>query len=154
MTRHESLLASDAERDAVTDRLRRAAGEGRLEPDELGERVEAALRSRTRGELARLLVDLPVDVSAKWRRPPPRSRARPRTPSALAGAGLVAAVMLAVAVALVTWFVALELFGGAMLIGVAAFWLACCSLDRASSTVSACMSRQLPGGTRRAPPTA
>ena len=38
--------------------LRAAAGEGRLTPDELDERLEAALNSRTFGELAMLTADL------------------------------------------------------------------------------------------------
>jgi hypothetical protein len=59
MNRHSSLRASDADRDAVTERLRRAAVEGRLEPDELEERVGLALRARTYGDLGRLLSDLP-----------------------------------------------------------------------------------------------
>lgn len=50
--------ASDADRDRVLDVLRVAAGEGRLTPDELDERVTAALTSRTLGELAVLTADL------------------------------------------------------------------------------------------------
>lgn len=60
MARHASLRASDADREAVTERLRRAAGEGRLEPDELEDRLHAALRARTYGELDRVLADLPA----------------------------------------------------------------------------------------------
>lgn len=64
MARHSSLRASDADRDAVADRLRQASVEGRLEPDELEDRLHAAFRARTYGELDRLLTDLPV----QWRR--------------------------------------------------------------------------------------
>jgi hypothetical protein len=53
------LRASQDERDRVVERLRTHAGEGRLELDELEERVESALRARTRGELAALMSDLP-----------------------------------------------------------------------------------------------
>jgi DUF1707 SHOCT-like domain len=35
MRRNDSLRAADADRDAVIERLREAAGEGRLEPHEL-----------------------------------------------------------------------------------------------------------------------
>jgi hypothetical protein len=52
------MRASDADRDRVMDVLRVAAGEGRLTPDELDERLEAALSSRTLGELATLTADL------------------------------------------------------------------------------------------------
>src|SRR3954467_7885687 len=51
--------ASDAERDATADPLRVAGGHGRLEPDELEERLEAAYSARTVGELAALTDDLP-----------------------------------------------------------------------------------------------
>jgi len=67
MARHSSLRASDADRDAVTERLRRAAGEGRLEPEELEDRLDTALRARTYGELDRVLSDLPTVVPATHR---------------------------------------------------------------------------------------
>jgi hypothetical protein len=59
MASRHLLRASDADRDAVAERLRQAAVEGRLDADELEERVHAALRARTYGDLDRLLVDLP-----------------------------------------------------------------------------------------------
>jgi hypothetical protein len=65
--RHSSIRASDADRDAVAERLRQAAVEGRLEPDELEERLHAALRARTYGELDGLLADLPSDRPARRR---------------------------------------------------------------------------------------
>jgi hypothetical protein len=60
MARDSSLRASDADREAVTERLRKAAAEGRLEPDELEDRVHTALRARTYGELDRVVADLPA----------------------------------------------------------------------------------------------
>jgi hypothetical protein len=57
--RNAELRASQDERDRVVDTLRTHAGAGRLELEELEERVELALRARTRGELAALLRDLP-----------------------------------------------------------------------------------------------
>jgi hypothetical protein len=59
MNRTATLRASDADRDAVADRLHQAAVEGRLEPEELEERLHRALRARTYGELRRLVADLP-----------------------------------------------------------------------------------------------
>jgi len=59
------MRASDADRDRVVDVLRAAAADGRLTPEELGQRVPAAYSARTLGELARLTADLadrPVDV--------------------------------------------------------------------------------------------
>ena len=67
MTRQSSLRASDVDREAVTERLRQAAGEGRLEPDELEERLHMALRARTYGELDRVLFDLPAKGTALTR---------------------------------------------------------------------------------------
>ena len=53
----------------MAERLRHAAVEGRLEPDELEARLETAFRARTYGELDRLLADLPAQPV---RREPPR----------------------------------------------------------------------------------
>ena len=53
------MRASDADRDRVLDVLREAAAEGRRTPDELDERMGAALTARTLGELATLTADLP-----------------------------------------------------------------------------------------------
>jgi hypothetical protein len=52
------MRASDADRDRVLDVLRDAAGDGRLTAAEFDERMEAALSSRTLGELAVLTADL------------------------------------------------------------------------------------------------
>jgi len=51
--------ASHADRDRTAELLRVAAGDGRLTPDELDERLEAALTAKTLGELAVLTTDLP-----------------------------------------------------------------------------------------------
>ena len=52
------MRASDADRDRVLDLLREAAADGRLTAVEFDERMEAALSSRTFGELAVLTADL------------------------------------------------------------------------------------------------
>jgi hypothetical protein len=62
--------ASDAEREAVAERLRDAAGDGRLDPDELEERLEAAYSARTHGELVPLTSDLPERAPAPPGREP------------------------------------------------------------------------------------
>jgi hypothetical protein len=59
-TRDPEMRASQEERDRVVELLRTHAGEGRLDLDELEERVETALSARTRGELDALVADLPV----------------------------------------------------------------------------------------------
>jgi hypothetical protein len=58
------LRASHQDRDRVVEILRVAAGDGRLTPEELDERLEAALTARTFGELASLTTDLPAAGSA------------------------------------------------------------------------------------------
>jgi hypothetical protein len=63
------LRASDADRDRVAERLRAAAGEGRLSADELEERLEQAFAARTEAELAPLTVDLPAPFVPPRRRP-------------------------------------------------------------------------------------
>jgi hypothetical protein len=60
----DQLRASDADRQAMVDRLRRAHDEGRLDLAEYDERVRTAYAARTYAELARLTADLPA--------PPPR----------------------------------------------------------------------------------
>src|SRR5215468_8069927 len=59
-----ALRASHADRDQVAEVLRVAAGDGRLSPDELDERLERALTARTYAELAALVADLPAAGTA------------------------------------------------------------------------------------------
>jgi Domain of unknown function (DUF1707) len=54
------IRASDAERDATVERLRDAAGEGRLTLEEFSDRMEQASTAKTRAELDQLLTDLPA----------------------------------------------------------------------------------------------
>ena len=60
MSRRATLRASDHDREQVAERLRNAAGEGRLGADELEERVAVALSAKTYGELEPLVSDLPA----------------------------------------------------------------------------------------------
>jgi len=55
-----TLRCSDAERERVAAFLRDQAVEGRLTPDELEERLERAYAAVTRGDLDRLVIDLPT----------------------------------------------------------------------------------------------
>ncbi|MHB1834778.1 MAG: DUF1707 domain-containing protein [Solirubrobacteraceae bacterium] len=61
MGRNAHLRASDADRDQIVERLRRAATEGRIAAEELEQRVSAALKARTYGELEATVADLPRD---------------------------------------------------------------------------------------------
>jgi uncharacterized protein DUF1707 len=62
---------SDAERDAAATRLRDAAAEGRLDLEELAERLAAAYAATTRAELEPLTADLPGAAA-----PPTRAEQR------------------------------------------------------------------------------
>lgn len=53
------MRASDRDREQIAERLRHAAGEGRLFPEELEQRLRAAFAARTYGELHALVSDLP-----------------------------------------------------------------------------------------------
>ena len=63
------LLTSDVDRERVAERLRTAAGEGRLNADELEQRLEAAFSARTEAELAPLVADLPEAPASARERP-------------------------------------------------------------------------------------
>jgi Domain of unknown function (DUF1707) len=109
VARHSTLRASDADRDAVAERLRHAAVEGRLEPDELEERLHRALRARTYGDLDRLLADLP---SGRVVAPRPRAAMAGGTVLVLAARlvvaiAIVAALGVAVAVTAMWWLIGL-----------------------------------------------
>jgi hypothetical protein len=71
------LRVSDAERDAVAAELAEHLKDGRLQPEEFEERVGQAVGARTRGDLDRLLTDLP---RAEAVQPPVRRRAGPPFP--------------------------------------------------------------------------
>jgi hypothetical protein len=63
LPRPAELRVSDAERHQVAEVLRRAAGDGRLDMDELEERLEATFAAKTYGDLEPLVVDLPLQES-------------------------------------------------------------------------------------------
>jgi hypothetical protein len=68
----DRMRVSDADREAVTARLRDHFAEGRLTPGELDERVSTALNAKTFGELRSLTADLPGPAPV-----PPRTAAEP-----------------------------------------------------------------------------
>jgi hypothetical protein len=71
VSRGGHLRASDADREHIVDRLRKAATEGRIAAEELEHRVSAALKARTYGELDATVADLPGPRS---RAPQPQRR--------------------------------------------------------------------------------
>ena len=84
MSYEPDLRASDADRESAAERLRTAALEGRLDDDELEERLSQAYSARWRSELSRLTADIT----------PPIVFVRPaRRVNPLAIASLVAAIV-------------------------------------------------------------
>ena len=73
-----SLRASDADRETYVTVLREAYAEGRLDADEYEERMDAAYRARTYGDLLPLLADLPTTAAA-MPVPPPAAAASSAT---------------------------------------------------------------------------
>jgi hypothetical protein len=127
------MRVSDNERERVALFLREQSLEGRLDHDELDERMGAAYRAKTAGELQDLIEDLPHRrvAPAPARRPAPQRRRKGPHPLAIvgmcllgllvlptlaaAGIGVVFAVVMALVVAV---FVLGFLFGPFILIGV------------------------------------
>src|SRR5690242_16865453 len=71
------LRISDAERHQVAELLREAAGEGRLDLDELDQRLEATYAARTYADLVPITLDLPSHPHQR-----PTAPVRPVAPSA------------------------------------------------------------------------
>lgn len=61
------LRASDTDRERVAERLRAAAGHGRITLDELEERLEAVYAAKTYGELVPITADLPTEAEGDAR---------------------------------------------------------------------------------------
>jgi hypothetical protein len=67
--RDPNLRASDAEREAIGERLRHHHTDGRLDAEEFQQRIDACYSAKTVGELRDLLKDLPREEEAgpAWR---------------------------------------------------------------------------------------
>src|SRR3954447_227022 len=75
------LRISDAERHQVAELLREAAGEGRLDIDELDQRLEATYAARTYADLVPITFDLPSHPHAR-----PVARPAAASPEVVPGA--------------------------------------------------------------------
>ena len=106
------IRASDAEREQIAKVLQTAAGEGRLTPDEAGERLAQVQDARFRHELELLVADLPPVIA----RETPRARTVPR---ALWVAGALLRATAFVAFLLLFWRFA---FWPMALVGMFAFF--------------------------------
>lgn len=74
MVSFDRMLASDAERFAIVERLQKAAADGRLSLGDLSYRASRAFAARTWAELDRLVADLPPS----WGPPAETQTAKPR----------------------------------------------------------------------------
>ena len=70
------LRVSDEDRHKVAEILREAAGEGRIDLDELDERLEAAYAAKTYADLVPITVDLPAHETSEPPVPAARGDAR------------------------------------------------------------------------------
>lgn len=75
-----TLRISDAERHQVAEILREAAGEGRIDLDELDQRLEATYAARTYADLVPITFDLPAQRPAAHPAPAPSPRPSPVAP--------------------------------------------------------------------------
>lgn len=89
----DRLRASDAEREAAAAELQVHAAAGRLEVEELDERMTAVLAARTRADIAGALGDLPEA---------PRTSSRPTTRDARRPGAYLAVMVLLVGIWLLT----------------------------------------------------
>ena len=112
MSARPPMRASDADRERVAERLRSAAGEGRLLTEELEERLETLFRSRTYHELDAVVADLPGR----------RRRRRPEASRTLVPVAALIAVPVAVAVVAAVVFIATGVVAGWLLWLVVAWW--------------------------------
>ena len=86
--------ASDADRERAVLTLGRAAGEGRLDVEELEERLQLAYAARTYTELDTLLADVGGAIGADLAQAPaPRTRAARVVRSAAAGTSWIVSIM-------------------------------------------------------------
>jgi hypothetical protein len=118
MSRRASLRASDADREHIAERLRKAAAEGRILTEELEHRLGAAFSARTYGELEPLVADLPREVTRSGR----QSRALPiPTPALVVGLLLVMPVVVAVVVSVMV--LVASMFAMWALVALIAMWM-------------------------------
>lgn len=92
--RDPNLRASDADREATADRLRRHHGEGRIDSEEFQERLDRCYAAKTVGELDQLVADLPRE---------PVGRADRRFPWRLGPVPVVPLLVAILVVSAATW---------------------------------------------------
>lgn len=116
----EHLRVSDADRQAVTDRLSAHFADGRLDQAEFDDRVERAMSAKTRGDLNGLFTDLPEAGAPAVTDRPRRRRGHPVLL-------LVLFVLLASTVGHLLWWTAVPVFWvGFLIVAVLLFSRTAC----------------------------
>jgi ferric-dicitrate binding protein FerR (iron transport regulator) len=92
-SRDPDLRASDADREAIGERLRKSHAEGRLDVQEFQERLDRCLQAKTVGELEQLVSDLPRE----------RPKERPFRLQRLAMVPLLVVLFGAIVIAAAVW---------------------------------------------------
>lgn len=140
LRRWADLRVADADREYVVGQLGHVHAEGRIDLDELDERMTAAWAARTYGELAALTADLPFVEPARPTRGPHSAATPPDDhPGDQRGAPLKVAASSAVWAALA--LINLALLGGVAGAGIILLWwvaaiLAACTLLAGSKRTS------------------
>jgi len=107
----QPVLASDLEREEAASLVSDAIGEGRLNLEEGGQRIDAVLRSRHRHELANLVADLPSPIPTGPPRPVAHAMVRLGLLAVAANAVLAAVLAQAFAGLWELWPLAVLLLG-------------------------------------------
>jgi uncharacterized protein DUF1707 len=97
--RTPALRASDADRERTAAALRRHHLDGRIDTDELQERIERCFAARTLDDLAALTADLPGDEARRRPAAPPRAARSGGVPAVAIVALLALAFLASVAAA-------------------------------------------------------
>jgi len=116
MSRRASLRASDADREHIAERLRKAATEGRLLTEELEHRLGAAFSARTYGELEPLVADLPREVA-------PRRRQSASVPPVAVALGVLLLMPVVVAVVISLMVLVASMFALWAVVAVIVMWM-------------------------------
>jgi hypothetical protein len=96
-----TMRASDRDRQQVVDRLRRALEDGRLTMDEYMDRMEAAYKAATYGDLVPLCADLPAST-------PQTAAAATTPPAVLSQVGHLAGLPTALKIGWTMWLTAVS----------------------------------------------
>ncbi len=114
MGKRATLRASDADREQIAERLRKATAEGRLLAEELEDRLGAVFSARTYGELDAQVADLPGAVQ-------PRQQSSLR-PWIVPAVGLTIAIPVVLALIAAVLFIVTSVFAVWMLWVVLGWW--------------------------------